>query len=335
MKFEIHSAPHIRSSNSNIKMLLDVIVMLFILYAVSVYYYGIKTIYILLVSVASGVATHIVTSLLLNKKVNPRDYSSIVTSMIIGLLMPIDIPFHIIVLANIFAIFVAKYPFGGTGQNVFNPAACGLAMVIITFSTEIFQYRDPFTYYNIQQTNVIHKSLAYNMSVGGIPQNTISDILIGNVPSAIGVSHIYLLIACMLYLIVRKDIRIRQIFFTLLSLSIFAYFFPRTNATGLKSVFYEVCAMPTIFFMTFLLTDPVTTPVRGTAMDIYAVLSGIVIMLFRHFSVFEISEPFAILVLNFMVPCIDSVVENIHTKRRRRSFAKRQNQRQRDFIKNN
>ena len=330
MKFDVHSAPHIRSGNNNRRIMFDMLSTLAVIYFMSGYYYGARVWTICGISVLSGFVANTVSSLILYKKVNMMDFSFIVTSMLIGLIMPIGIPVKIIIIANVFAIILGKHFFGGTGQNIFNPAAVGMAISIIMYGADIFKYEAPF-----DKSGASYKSIAYNIFVGGVPQAKEYDILIGNVASPIGTAFIYLILACSLYLIVRRTIRWRQAILTLITIGVGAYFFPRVNVNGWMSVFYEICAVPTLFFVLFMLTDPVTSPARAGAIDFYAVLSGIVILLFRHQSVFEISEPFAILVLNFLVPTIDSVAENLHTRRRRAIFAKRQQERQRDFIKEN
>ena len=43
-------------------------------------------------------------------------------------MMPASVPYFIVVLACLFAILVLKHPFGGLGNNPFNPAAGGFAL---------------------------------------------------------------------------------------------------------------------------------------------------------------------------------------------------------------
>ncbi|MDQ9825845.1 RnfABCDGE type electron transport complex subunit D, partial [Acinetobacter sp. 163] len=64
------------------------------------------------------------------RRVNLRDLSAAVTGVIISMLMPPAIDLTVIVVASLFAILVCKAPFGGTGHNIFNPAAAGVAFAI-------------------------------------------------------------------------------------------------------------------------------------------------------------------------------------------------------------
>ena len=75
-------------------------------------------------------------SYLLHGRINSRDLSSVVTGLIIPMLMTPAIDLPIVVAASLFAILVCKAPFGGTGHNIFNPAAAGVAFATICWSDQ-------------------------------------------------------------------------------------------------------------------------------------------------------------------------------------------------------
>ena len=47
--------------------------------------------------------------------------------MIIPLMMPAGIPYHIVVVADLFAILIVKQPFGGIGLVIYNSASWSTA----------------------------------------------------------------------------------------------------------------------------------------------------------------------------------------------------------------
>jgi len=65
------------------------------------------------------------------------DYTAIVTAVLIALCLPPLIPWWIPVLASGFAILLAKHAFGGIGNNLFNPAMIGYAIVLISFPADL------------------------------------------------------------------------------------------------------------------------------------------------------------------------------------------------------
>ncbi|AEO08478.1 integral membrane protein of SoxR-reducing complex [Buchnera aphidicola str. Ak (Acyrthosiphon kondoi)] len=66
-------------------------------------------------------------------KINLRDNSSILTSVLFALSIPVLLPWWIIVIGLFFSIIVAKHLYGGMGQNIFNPAMVGYAVLLISF----------------------------------------------------------------------------------------------------------------------------------------------------------------------------------------------------------
>ncbi|MEG0542358.1 MAG: RnfABCDGE type electron transport complex subunit D, partial [Angelakisella sp.] len=169
-------------------------------------------------------------------------------------------------------------------------------------------------------TTPLYSSAAYTLYVGGIPRIDPSNMILGLSPGPMGTTNILVLLACMLYLVLRRTVRIQQPFFMLLAVAGVAWFFPRTSATPLGSVFFELTAVPTIFFAAFMFSDPVTTPARGMAKAFYAVASGLVLMAFRYLGGYEFMAPFALLAMNALTPVFDMVVEAINTQGRRMAF---------------
>ncbi len=105
----------------------DAIIALLPLYAMAFYFYGPRSLVLGLISLGSCLAADMAGGILSGRGLNPRAYSSIVTGMIIPMLLPVTIGYRIVVTAALFAVLVDKYPFGGAGNNVFNPAAAGVA----------------------------------------------------------------------------------------------------------------------------------------------------------------------------------------------------------------
>ncbi|HEY8084132.1 MAG TPA: RnfABCDGE type electron transport complex subunit D, partial [Methylophilaceae bacterium] len=61
------------------------------------------------------------------------DGSALVTAWLLALALPPLAPWWLIVVGMIFAIVIAKHLYGGLGQNPFNPAMIGYAVLLISF----------------------------------------------------------------------------------------------------------------------------------------------------------------------------------------------------------
>ena len=126
MKLIPKKAPHIRSDTNNKTVMGDAVVTLAALYFMAACYYGQRAIRLGLLSVVVCWCADAACVWLRGRRVSLRDFSPVVTGMIIPLMMPAGIPYHIVVVADLFAILIVKQPFGGIGNNLFNPAAGGI-----------------------------------------------------------------------------------------------------------------------------------------------------------------------------------------------------------------
>lgn len=322
MKLHQHLAPHIRSGSSNLTVMGDAVITLGAIYIMAYFYYGQRAITLGLTSVAVSVAADVFCCLLRRKKVTVMDLSAVVTGMLIPLLLPATVSYKIVVLTALFAICVVKQPFGGVGSNLFNPAAGGFAFAIVCWSKELFLYPIPFSTLPVygEITVPLYSSTAYTLYVGGIPQISHTNLMLGMAPGPMGTTNILVLAACVVYLVLRRTVRFQQPLLMLAAVAAVAWLFPRADVAPLTSVFYELTAAPTLFFAAFLFGDPVTTPARGVTKAFYAIVGGIVLMAFRHAGGYEFTEPFALLLMNALTPAFDAAGERVNTIVRRMAF---------------
>lgn len=73
------------------------------------------------------------------------DGSALVTAWLLALSLPPIAPWWLIVVGTFFAIVVAKHLYGGLGNNLFNPAMVGYAVLIISFPVQMTQWPSPLS----------------------------------------------------------------------------------------------------------------------------------------------------------------------------------------------
>lgn len=71
------------------------------------------------------------------------DRSALVTALLFAIAMPPGSPWWLAALGIVFAIVIAKHVYGGLGQNPFNPAMCGYAMLLLTFPIQMTGWHIP------------------------------------------------------------------------------------------------------------------------------------------------------------------------------------------------
>ncbi len=320
MKLRAQNPPHIRSRESNQTVMLDAIIAMLPLYAMATYYYGKRALALGLLSVMVTTAFDMLCVIARRNIPNIRDLSPTVTGMLIPLLMPASIRFEVVAAAALFGIAVAKHPFGGVGENIFNPAVAGAAFAVVCWPKSMFLYPVPFDRLPIavDSTQKLINSPAYTLSLGGAPNTDLLDMLLGNFAGPMGATNILVLCTCFLFLAVRKTVSVWMTGAFLTGAALVAIAVPRAMLTPISSVSYELMTGLTLIGAIFLINDPVTSPKRKLPKILYGFLAGVVSMTFRHLGEYEDSLLFAILVMNASVWIIDLWGEHLaHALRRK------------------
>lgn len=335
-----YDAPHIRHNENTRALMIDALLAMLFLYGMAYFYYGPRVLMLGIASVVAAVVCDIIGLLLARHRVNPRDLSAVVTGMLIPLFLPAAIDYHIVIAAAAFGILVAKHPFGGVGHNVFNPAAAGFSFAAICFPDKVFAFTSPSVYLPVSgpiETPFL-SSPAFTLSLGGVPNHELVDMLLGSFPGPMGATNILVLIACLLYLLFRGTVRWQTPVFFFIAVALFAFAFPRggeeltadfltrAEISAHEFIFqgeqialdftaratmtaYELMSGCLLLGGIFLLGDPVTTPKRDWSKMAFGLVAGIVAMLFRRYGGFEEALPFAILLMNASVWGFDMLGE--------------------------
>lgn len=72
-----------------------------------------------------------------------KDYSAVLTGLLLGLCLPPYAPWWIAVSGSLFAIVIAKQLYGGLGMNPFNPAMTGYVFLLISFPVAMTAWTPP------------------------------------------------------------------------------------------------------------------------------------------------------------------------------------------------
>lgn len=133
--YNTQSAPHIPNTNTVAKVMLTVWLALIPAMLAHVFFFGTGIIIQLVLSIGFALMFEAISLKLLNKpiKLFLKDYSAVVTGILFALCLSPVAPWWISFIGMFFAIVVAKHLFGGLGQNIFNPAMVGFAVVLISF----------------------------------------------------------------------------------------------------------------------------------------------------------------------------------------------------------
>lgn len=306
-KLLVSPSPHVHSATSTRTLMRDVVIALLPATIVSVLFYGWSELLILAVSILSCVGLeYLITRFMLKKPSTVSDLSAVVTGMLLAMNLPATTPWWVVFIGAVVAIGVAKMTFGGLGQNIFNPAITARVFLLISFPTYMTDWNIPTGF--IHSTDAISgATLLGRYAEGGLDaiagMDSLRTLFLNIGGSAGEISAIALLIGWV-YLLVRRVIKpwiTLSIFGTVALVSwIFSMVGPYSGPV------FNLLTGGVILGACFMATDYVTSPMTTLGGIIYGVGIGFIVMMIRYFGSYPEGMSFAILIMNCVVPLLNS-----------------------------
>lgn len=299
-------APYVRSTHSLRHMMADVIIALCVLLVIPVVETGPRLAVTAVGTVGVCILSEILFSLIARIPIRVNDLSCVVTGLVIALLMPVNVPQWLPMLAAGFAILVAKAPFGGTGRAPFNPAAAGVAFVTVCFPGQSFQALPlrQFPWWGECQ-GIPEETAASLLQRGMRPEMGALERIWNVAAGPAGQTALLVLLAAGLYLVIRKTAPWDGMLCCLAGAAAAAFLFPRVVGPRWESVLFELLAGSLVFCAVFLVGEPSTSPHTRLGRCLYGLGIGILAILLRHIGPYEEGVCFAVLLANPFTPVLD------------------------------
>ena len=138
--YNVSSSPHVRAKDNSSRIMLYVILALLPTTAFGIWNFGYKALILILVTIASCVASEWLFEKIVHKKSTINDYSAVVTGLLLALNLPATLPWWEAVIGGVFAIVIVKMMFGGLGQNFMNPALGARCFLLIAFAADMTNF---------------------------------------------------------------------------------------------------------------------------------------------------------------------------------------------------
>jgi electron transport complex protein RnfD len=290
----------------------------------------------ILVSITLASLTALATEALMlkiqNKPVAPilKDNSALLTAWLLALSIPPLAPWWLVVVGTAFAISISKHLYGGLGNNPFNPAMIGYAVLIISFPVSMTHWLTPndmgtLTLSFTEQLSYIFQGvlpegikldavtmatpldtlktqLHLNSQVKTILEMPIFGHLAGK--GSEGIATGFLLGG--FYLLAKRLISWHIPAAFLLTLFLTAGIFNLIDPAHHVEPLFHWFSGAAMLGAFFILTDPVTSPTTPRGKLIFAAGAGLLTYLIRTFGGFPDGMAFATLLMNICVPLIDA-----------------------------
>lgn len=298
-KFIMSSSPHLHTSTTVTKIMLDVIIALAPAAILGVYFFGFYAALVIAVAVASAVVSEWVFNKIVKKRNTIGDLSAVVTGLLIALNMPPRIPLWMVVIGSAFAIIIVKQMFGGLGKNFVNPALAARCFMLIAWTGAMTTFHEPLVDAVSSATPL---AIMKDGAAGTLP--TLMQCFVGLKSGTIGEVSAIALIVGFAYLLIKRIVSIKIPVAYLLSFAVLTFFFGK-NAVDVQYLAYQLLTGGLLLGAFFMATDYTTTPTTSKGMIIFGIGCGVLTFLIRSFGGYPEGVSFSILLMNLASPLLE------------------------------
>ena len=269
-----------------------------------IYNFGPHALLLILISMATCVATEAVYEHFMHKKLTIKDYSAAVTGLLLALNLPPSAPWWIPVIGGVFAVLVVKQLFGGLGQNFMNPALAARCFLLISFTGRMTNFAVPESAWGNVVDTVSGATPLAALKAG--ESVDIMSLFLGNVQGTIGETSALAILVGAAILLGTKVIDCR---IPLTYIGTFAVFVLLFGGHGfdINYLAAHLFGGGLMLGAWFMATDYVTTPITKKGQLVYGVCLGVFTGLFRIFGGSAEGVSYAIIFCNLLVPLIERV----------------------------
>jgi len=319
-KLIVSLSPHAHGTDSVERNMYGVIIALLPALLVSFWFFGLGSVVVLGTSVAACVLLEWAINKFMLK--NPRntvlDGSAILTGLLLGFNLPSNLPIWIILIGAIFAIGFAKMPFGGLGNNLFNPALVGRAALLVAFPAQMTTWPKVGQLGSYLDAETGATPLAVMKEAIKSGDATVLDrlpdtlsLFLGNHPDGAGAMGEICALALLLglaFMLWRKIITWHIPVSIIATVFVFAGLLHMANPVYADPV-SVVLSGGLMLGAIFMATDYVTSPMTPKGQLIYGVAIGFLTVVIRNWGAYPEGMSFAILIMNAFTPLINNYVK--------------------------
>ena len=292
--YNVSSSPHIRDKVTSSNIMLMVVISLLPATFFGIWNFRHENAWILIVlTTAAAVLAEYLWEKLMHKPVTIKDFSAVVTGVLLALTLPPTLPWWMGVVGAFFAIIVVKQLFGGLGQNFMNPALGARCFLLICFAGKM--------------TNFVYDGVTGPTPLANLKAGESVDsfaMLIGNTSGTIGETSVIALMIGAMFLILMGVIDLRIPGTYILTFVIFISLFGG-HGFDPQYITAHLCGGGLMLGAWFMATDYVTSPITSKGKIVYGICLGCLTGLFRLFGGSAEGVSYAIIISNLLVPLIE------------------------------
>lgn len=300
--YQVSSSPHVRSKISTDKIMLLVVIALMPSTLFGIYNFGFRAAILIIATILSCVVSEFIFDLIVHKENTIKDFSAVVTGLLLALNLPAGLPIWEAILGGVFAIIIVKCLFGGLGQNFMNPALGARCFLLIAFAADM-------TNFNVTKNGVDVYSGATPLALirsEGLSSVNVKDMLYGFTAGTIGETSVIAILIGAIILILAGVIDLKIPGSYIVTFAIFMFIFG-AERFDINYVTAQLCGGGLMLGAFFMATDYVTSPITPRGKILFGICCGLLTGIFRCFGANAEGVSFSIILSNILVPIIEKI----------------------------
>lgn len=302
-KLVVSASPHLRTKDTTTRIMLDVIIALMPALAAAIALFGPRVLAITATTVITAVLSEFAARKVMKRHNTIGDLSAVVTGLILAFNLPVSIPLWMAAIGSFFAIVVVKQMFGGIGQNFANPAIVARIILLLSFGQAMGNWTAPLSWKTDAVSTATPLAIIGGESTEALP--SLLDMFLGIRGGCLGETCSLALIVGGIYLIARKVISPK---IPLAYIGTVAVVMLIAGKFDLEFVAYQLMSGGLLLGAFFMATDYSTSPIKSNAKIVFGIGCGLLTCVIRLFASLPEGVSFAILIMNLLVPHIETIM---------------------------
>ena len=293
------SSPHFRGNESTRRIMIDVLIALVPSMIVGVMVFGIKAVWVILVTTISSVIAEAVSRKAMKKDQTIGDMSAVVTGVLLALNFSPEVPLWIAAIGGAIAIVIVKQLFGGIGQNFMNPALGARVILVISWPAQMTKWLIPGGVDGVSSATPLGI-----IKEGGGELPSYFDMFIGNIGGCIGETSVAAILIGAAYLVARRVIKLEIPLMYIGTFAVLTWIFTGNGAFDGDALFH-ILAGGLMLGAFFMATDYSSTPMTRKGKIIFGFGCGLLTFVIRFYTGYPEGVSFSIILMNLLTPLID------------------------------
>jgi electron transport complex protein RnfD len=303
-KLTISTAPHFHSGNTVSAAMRDVLLALSPALVAAIYFFGFGAIKVIFTCIIVAMFSEFLAQKIRGQAITLNDYSAVVTGLLLAFCLPAGLPCWMAAIGALIAIIVGKQLFGGLGNNLFNPALVGRAVLLASWPAAMTKWIKPFD-------GLTTATPLGMLKAGHSDLPSLKQLFIGNVGGSLGETCALALLLGAVYLFYKGQINWRIPFSYLGTVFVLTAIWGWTQGNSWEYPIYHLLSGGLILGAFFMATDWVTSPITPKGKLVFGIGCGLLTVLIRLQGGYPEGVCYSILLMNMATPLIDR-----YTKRR-------------------